>query len=54
LSKSLETLHERLSKKLTRKEHESFLREVLQWFEDGGKNMIKDKIKERLERMKKE
>jgi len=54
LSKSIKTLHERLSRRLTRKEDTAFLREVLEWFEEGGKKMIKDKIKERLERIKKE
>jgi flagellar basal body-associated protein FliL len=49
MSKRNETIHEKLVMRLTRKEHEHLLNDLLEWFEDGGSKKVKDEIKKRIE-----
>ena len=43
---SFENYFEAISKRLTRKEHEKLLKELLETFEKGGEKALKEKIKE--------
>jgi hypothetical protein len=54
MPKRLETLQDRLAERLTRKEHVSLLKDLLEWFDEGGPKKLKDEIKRQIESVRKE
>jgi predicted transcriptional regulator len=54
MSKKMETLQERIAKRLTRKEHSTLLKELLEWFDEGGAKKVKDEVKRQIESIRKD
>jgi hypothetical protein len=54
VSARMEALQERLAKRLTRREHVTLLKDLLEWFDEGGSKKVKDQIKKQIGSVRKE
>jgi len=54
MSRRMEPLQERITKRLTRREHASLLKDLLEWFDEGGSKKVKDEIKRQIELIRKD
>jgi len=48
MSRRIERLYDRLAPRLALKEHVSLLKDVLEWFDEGGAKKVKEEIKKQL------
>jgi hypothetical protein len=53
MSKRIEAMHERLAKRLTAKEHEGLLTDVLEWFDEGGAKKVREEMKKQAQSIRK-
>jgi hypothetical protein len=54
MTRKSETMYDRLRQRLTLKEHANLLKDVLDWFDDGGAKKVKDEIGKRMKSIREE
>jgi len=49
MSRRVERLYDQLAQRLALKEHASLLKDVLEWFDEGGAKKVKDEVKKQVD-----